>query len=93
MGVDFTKPSYVITNVIAVSVLIVLMVVGFIQYRYKINTASSKIRELGDIRGQFEDFKRISLEKQIRLNRELQTERNYVEELRSKSTITKKITA
>ncbi len=93
MGFNFTKSSYILINVILISSLIVLIGVGFFQYLHNKKTASGKIKELGEIQRQFEDYKRNSLEKQVRLNRELQTERNMVEELRSKSTITKKITA
>ena len=50
------------------------------------------IKEFDELQHSYENFKKQSLEKQIKLNRELQTERNTIEELRSKSTISKKLT-
>jgi len=93
LGINFTKSTYIIINVITISGLLILIGVGYFQYTHNKNIARTKIKEFDDIHAKFDDFKKISLDKQIKLNRELQTERNVVEEFRSKSTITKKITA
>lgn len=93
LGIDFTKGTYITINVIVISALIVMLTLGFLQYKHSSTTAKSKIKEYDELQNQYEEFKKNALEKQIKLNRDLQTERNALEELKSKSTITKKITA
>ncbi len=93
LGIDFSKSTYIIINVIIISTLILLIAVGYFQYTHNKNNALEKIKSLADVEEKFEEFKKIAFEKQIRLNRELQTERNIVEEMHSKTTITKKISA
>jgi len=93
LGIDFSKSTYIIINVIIISTLILLIAAGYFQYTHNKNNALEKIKSLADVEEKFEEFKKIAFEKQIRLNRELQTERNIVEEMHSKTTITKKISA
>jgi hypothetical protein len=93
LGIDFSKSTFIIISVVLILGFAVLLSMGFSLYWRSNVVTSQKIRECDIIAADFEKFKMNSLEKQVRLNRELQTERNALEEFRLKSTITKKMHA
>jgi hypothetical protein len=93
IGIDFTKSTFKITMSVLVIGLTLLMVIGSIQYSHNKRNAIQNARECKKVESEYEELRRKSLEKQIQLKRELQTERNLIEEFRNKSTVTKKISA
>ncbi|MBK5278132.1 MAG: hypothetical protein JJE09_04630 [Bacteroidia bacterium] len=81
LGIDFKKSTFLTlsTFLFVAFVLIVIFIAGkmklmTVNMKEKIVIADAAIHE-------YEDFKRRALEKQTKLSRELQTERNKVEEL------------
>ena len=93
LGGDFSKTFFVTTTILVVGGLLLLMLVGSFQYNHNKRIAREKLHDFNDLESTFDEFRKNSLEKQVRLKRELQTERNKVEEFQSKTTIRKKLTA
>jgi len=82
LGIDVLKETflYVFWGIISFLVL-ALLIIG---YRFKENNrvTSTTRKENNSLKEEMEEFKKRSLEKEQKLRRELQTERNTVEELR-----------
>lgn len=82
LGIDILKENFIYTFWGVISFLVLaLLIIG---YRFKENnrvTAATR-KENGTLKEEMEEFKKRSLEKEKKLRRELQTERNTVEELR-----------
>ncbi len=82
LGIDVLKETflYVFWGVISFLVL-ALLIIG---YRFKENNrvTSTTRKENNSLKEEMEEFKKRSLEKEQKLRRELQTERNTVEELK-----------
>ena len=93
LGISFSKSTFKITMSIMIGGLSLLLLVGYIQYSHNKRIAVQNTTELEKLESEYEELRRKSLEKQIQLNRELQTERNFIEEMRNKNTISKKISA
>ena len=93
LGIDFTKSTFRIVISILIGGLALLLGIGYIQFMQNRNIAISSSTECKKLEMEYEEHRKKALEKQVRLNRELQTHKNMIEELRSKSTITKKISA
>lgn len=93
LGVDFSKTSFIIINVILIGGLIALLALGSFQYNINRITARQKVLDYQQIEEEFNTLRSQSLEKQIKLKRELQTERNLIEDMRSRPTISKKMPA
>ncbi len=93
LGVDFSKRSFIFINVILIGGLVVLLALGSFQYNQNRLIARQKVLDCQQLEEEFNTLRSQSLEKQIKLKRELQTERNLIEELRSKPTISKKMPA
>ena len=93
LGIDFTKSTFKIMMSILVISLALIILIGYTQYNHNRRMAVQNAAECRKLENEYEDLRKKSLEKQIHLKRELQTERNLLEEIRSKSTVTKKISA
>ncbi len=93
LGIDFTKSTFIVLSVVVILALALLLAIGFFQYNHNKNISVQKTKELDELESEFETFKQSALDKQVKLNRELQTERNALEEMRSKSTISKRMHA
>jgi hypothetical protein len=82
LGIDILKENFIYTFWGVISFLVLaLLIIG---YRFKENnrvTATTR-KENTTLKEDMEEFKKRSLEKEQKLRRELQTERNTVEELR-----------
>ncbi|MEL7001694.1 MAG: hypothetical protein AAFN93_03055 [Bacteroidota bacterium] len=83
LGIDFSKDSYIIINFTVIVGLVIAL--GLLYYRFKHDhkVAKSKVAAYQKLDAEFEDYKKNSLEKQMKLRRELQTERNRIDEIRS----------
>lgn len=93
LGIDFGKSTFTIIMSSLVIGLILVVAIGYAQFKRSVNIATQSSAECLKIETELEELRKKSLEKQVRLNRDLQTQRNIVEDLRSKGTITKKISA
>lgn len=84
LGIDFSKSGFiVITFIVEIGLLFTL---GFLSFRYLDNqrVTSETIKEHNRLQKEFEEYKKRALDKQTRLARDLQTERNRLEEQRRK---------
>ena len=93
IGIDFTKSTFIVLTTVLIGGLALMLFMGYFQYARSRQVAIKSAAECKKIEHELEDLRKKSLEKQIKLNRDLQTERNKVEELRNKSTISKRISA
>lgn len=84
IGIDIAKGTYISINFTLIFLLVAVLC--FFVYKYNnSNKVTVKTRqEFSKLDKSFEDFKRDSLDKQMKLRRELQTERNKIEELYQK---------
>ncbi len=89
LGIDFLKSTFNILVSVSISALILLIAIGFIQYNQNRLVASQKVADFANLQEEYDDLKRKSLEKMVHLKRELQTERNLVDDLRNKSNFRK----
>jgi hypothetical protein len=82
LGINFAKSVFITTVAVIVGLLILLLV--FITGRLKLIHSSMKERAdaFTSLSNEFEEYKRKAMEKQTKLSRELQTERNRLSESR-----------
>ena len=81
LGMDVRKESYITFNWVVIGILILLVAIAFYNHRNSKRFASRKRTDLEMLEQEFQDFKNRSRERETKLMRELQTERNAVEEL------------
>lgn len=83
IGIDVSKTTFL--SMVGIVFLALLVVIGVIFTRMR--WVHAQIREKSDkaesLSNEFEEYKRKALEKQMKLSRELQTERNKLQELGS----------
>lgn len=83
LGIDFGKTFFITLTTVVTLSLIALCGLLFWRFRAEF-VASRENKDLFEqLNKEFEDYKRKSLDKQIKLSRELQTERNRLQELMS----------
>jgi len=82
-GIDINKSTYIFISFFTVGALVIVLL--FLVYQFKDNnkTARQKVKEYDKLHDEFEEYKRQALEKQMKLRRDLQTERNKLEEARN----------
>jgi hypothetical protein len=84
LGIEMNKATYHTLVWIIIGGLVVFGVFAYTSF-IRSNRITSKTRkEIKEIELEFEEHRKKSHEKQIKMGRELQTERNLVEELRTK---------
>ena len=83
IGIDMAKSTFL--SVIGIVLLALLVVIGilFTRMRWVHNVIKEKTEKAESLSNEFEEYKRKALEKQMKLSRELQTERNKLQELGS----------
>lgn len=81
LGIVFNKTAYSFISLIIYCGLIVI--IGLLYTKLKTNNSITKTAKqtLYDVEQQYEEHKKVALEKQMKLNRELQTERNKLMEV------------
>jgi hypothetical protein len=81
LGIDFSK-SFFSSFFISI-VLIFLTLAGLFFWRFKVvhNSASENKQLFDQLHSEFESYKQNALDKQMKLSRELQTERNRLQEI------------
>lgn len=83
MGIDFDKGFF--AGMVGVILLLLGLVISVIYYTLKMmrKNLSEKIELVNSIGSEYEDYKRKAMDKQTKLSRELQNERNKLQELGS----------
>lgn len=83
LGIDVNKNGFISFVGIVIAGLVLLL--GLVSGRLKLMYSSlkEKIESLNIVNKEYDEFKHKALEKQIKLSRELQNERNKLQELRS----------
>lgn len=83
LGIDVNKQAFI--SFVGIVVAGLLLLLGLVSGRLKLMYSSlkEKIESLNIINKEYDEFKHKALEKQIKLSRELQNERNKLQELRS----------
>jgi large-conductance mechanosensitive channel len=82
-GINFGKVFYQIINFIIIGVLLVFSFILIINLNERRSIAKIKIDDFAKLEIQFEEYKKDALDKQMKLRRELQTERNKLEQKKS----------
>jgi F0F1-type ATP synthase membrane subunit b/b' len=83
LGIDFDKGFF--AAMVGVILLVLGLVIAVIYYTLKMmrKNLSEKIELMNSISSEYEDYKRKAMDKQTKLSRELQNERNKLQELGS----------
>ena len=83
MGIDFDKGFF--AGMIGVILLVLGLIIAVIYYSMKMmrKNLGEKVELMNSISAEYEDYKRRAMEKQTKLSRELQNERNKLQELGS----------
>ncbi len=83
LGIDIMKESFLTFFWISVSVLALLLAFAIYQFK-RSNRVTAKTRyDFRSLQHELEEFRKTALERERKLRRELQTERNMVEELKA----------
>ncbi|MBX2970146.1 MAG: hypothetical protein KF803_12310 [Cyclobacteriaceae bacterium] len=83
LGWDFSKASFIWIAVSVTIGLIVLMVLLFIAFRTALQAARESRNLYNEVSNEFDTYKRNTVEKEVKLYRELQDYRNRLSELKS----------
>ena len=83
LGIDFDKGFF--AGMVGVILLLLGLVIAVIYYTLKMmrRNLAEKIELMNSISAEYEDYKRRAMDKQTKLSRELQNERNKLQELGS----------
>lgn len=81
LGMDVPKDKFVAAFWITTAILLVLLAGAIFQFKRSRNTTQRTQLNFVQLQEEMEELRRTSLEKERRLRRELQTERNAVEEM------------
>ena len=83
LGIDFDKGFF--AGLIGVILIVLGLVIAVIYYTLKMmrKNLAEKIELMNSISAEYEDYKRRAMDKQTKLSRELQNERNKLQELGS----------
>jgi hypothetical protein len=81
LGMDVRKESYVTFNWVVIGILVLLLAIALYNYQNSKRFAVRKRTEYEQLEHEFQDFKLRSREKETKLMRDLQTERNTIEDL------------
>jgi hypothetical protein len=86
LGIEVNKNRFVF--LFWISLMGLLTVLGFMVFKYKESHMVTRktIRDFDELNNEFLDYKQRSIEKERKLRRELQTERNVLEEMLEKQT-------
>lgn len=82
LGIDFSKGVFLTT--ITIIILVILGILAIAAARLKVMYRSQKDRAdaFNELSNEYEDYKRKAMDKQTKLSRELQNERNRLSEMR-----------
>ena len=83
LGIGMFKEAYLVISFTLVALLIAALVFLYGRSKTSIAIARKKVQEYTKLNADYEEYKKDSLEKQMKLRRELQTQINKLEEIRS----------
>jgi len=85
IGIDFTKSGF--ASFVGIVILALIVCLGLVIAKLKLMYGSIKERNdtVNSITREYEDYKHKAMDKQTKLSRELQNERNKLQELRASS--------
>lgn len=81
-GAVMEKSSFIFISFFTIGALLVVLLLLLYQYKDNNRVAKEKVKAYDKLNNDFEEYKRNALEKQMKLRRDLQTERNKLEEAR-----------
>ncbi len=81
MGMQVLKDRYIFTNWIIIGLLLTIAIFAFVRYQMSNRVASAARRDYEEVKQELESYRQKLLESKTSLGRELQTERNKIEEL------------
>ncbi len=81
LGMDVRKETYKTFNWVVIGILLLIVAIALYNHRNSKRFAQRKRTDLEMLEQEFQDFKNRSRERETKLMRELQTERNAVEDL------------
>lgn len=84
LGINMNKTTYHTLVWIIIAGLAVFAVFAYVSYMSSNKVTAKTKKEMKALELEYDDHRKTSQEKQIKMGRELQTERNLVEELKSK---------
>jgi hypothetical protein len=84
LGINMNKTTYHTLVWIIIACLAVFGAFAYVSYMRSNKVTAKTKKEMKALELEYDDHRKTSQEKQIKMGRELQTERNLVEELKSK---------
>jgi len=81
-GAVMEKTTFIFISFFTIGALVVVLLLLLYQYKDNNRVAKEKVKAYDKLNNDFEEYKRNALEKQMKLRRDLQTERNKLEEAR-----------
>ncbi len=81
-GAVMEKSTFIFISFFTIGALVVVLLLLLYQYKDNNKVAKEKVKAYDKLNNDFEEYKRNALEKQMKLRRDLQTERNKLEEAR-----------
>ncbi len=83
LGIGMFKEAYLAISFTILALLAAALVFLYGRFKTSIATARKKVQEFTKLNAEYENYKKDALEKQMKLRRELQTQINKLEEIRS----------
>jgi len=80
-GINLLKDSYIYLNLVIISALILLLAGAIYKYKDSNKVAVAKVNEFESVKSELNGYKQKLRERETIMGRELQTERNKIEEL------------
>jgi len=90
LGLDMEKQNYVILSFAVIITLLLLLGIFLLQYRSSKQVAVEKQKAFDEIDMEYNEYKKLAREKELKVKRELQTEMNRIEELNQQIAMLKK---
>lgn len=81
LGMQVLKDRYILTNWIIIGLLLTIAIFAFVRYQMSNRVASAARRDYEEVKQELDSYRQKLLESKTSLGRELQTERNKIEEL------------
>jgi hypothetical protein len=82
LGIDFTKSVFLTTITVIVLALVGIVAVGVMRLKAMFRSQKDRADAFNELSNEYEDYKRKAMDKQTKLSRELQNERNRLSEMR-----------
>jgi hypothetical protein len=82
-GMDMTKSVFITVFTVVVAGLALIIIYGTLRLKWMRSEMREKIDLANRLNVEFEEYKRNALDKQMKISRELQNERNRIQEMKS----------